>query len=57
MFEDDLRLSIKYLDSNNAECDSVVPVPHIFENISPVNICSPNGNENELKFKVKSFIT
>jgi hypothetical protein len=53
MFEDDLLLSTKYVDSKNGECDATVPVPIIFENTSPVNIYSPNGNANEFKFQVK----
>jgi hypothetical protein len=56
MFEDDLLMSTKYMDSKTGECDSTVPVPIIFENTSPVNDCLPNGNVKELKFKVKSFV-
>jgi hypothetical protein len=56
MFEDDLLLSTKYMDSKTGECDSTVSLPIIFENTSPVNVCSPNGNAKELKFKVKSFV-
>lgn len=55
MFEDDLLLSTKYVDSRSRECDVRVPVRVTLENTSPVNIYSPNGNANEFKFKVKQF--
>jgi hypothetical protein len=55
MFENDLHLSTKYVDSKNGECDTTVPVPVIFENTFPDNIYSPNGNASEFKFKVKQF--
>jgi hypothetical protein len=55
MLEDGLLLSTKYVNSKNGECYATVPVPVIFENTSPVDNYSPNGNANEFKFKVKQY--